>query len=404
LLDLEKDGKIVDDGFISANQNYVYKADLGKATDVPVILVHFGSVFSSTESSAVFVQGVFQISDNYIEVKNGDDFGEMEVKSISSDGIKMENSNDIMLSRGDTVNLMDKVKIKIADDNILRFAPIVDTSQAGTYELRGTAYDEDNENNIPTWTPLNFERFYYNIDEGIGTESLSVKKLNGRTIPKDELVYRSIPQADNFKHSNWGNFTVVGFMANKYLAGYPDGAVNGGFNRVSLLSSSILSKILIDSDENESLTQGSGLTLDEGYSLSVKEVDVKGNNVWIQLEKDGKVVDDSFVSPGQDYIYKTELGKATDVPLIIVHFGTVFSSQESAGVFVQGILQISDDFQELKKGDTFDKMEVIDVSDNGITMKNKDDIWLNRGENTTIMNNVSFMTADSSTIRFYPYG
>jgi S-layer protein (TIGR01567 family) len=193
-------------------------------------------------------------------------------------------------------------------------------------------------------------------------------------------------------------------MANKYLAGYPDGAVNGGFNRVSLLSSSILSKILIDSDENESLTQGSGLTLDEGYSLSVKEVDVKGNNVWIQLEKDGKVVDDSFVSPGQDYIYKTELGKATDVPLIIVHFGTVFSSQESAGVFVQGILQISDDFQELKKGDTFDKMEVIDVSDNGITMKNKDDIWLNRGENTTIMNNVSFMTADSSTIRFYPYG
>jgi S-layer protein (TIGR01567 family) len=164
LLDLEKDGKIVDDGFISANQNYVYKADLGKATDVPVILVHFGSVFSSTESSAVFVQGVFQISDNYIEVKNGDDFGEMEVKSISSDGIKMENSNDIMLSRGDTVNLMDKVKIKIADDNILRFAPIVDTSQASTYELRGTAYDEDIENNIPTWTPLNFERFYYNID------------------------------------------------------------------------------------------------------------------------------------------------------------------------------------------------------------------------------------------------
>ena len=49
------------------------------------------------------------------------------------------------------------------------------------------------------------------------------------------------------------------------------------------------------------------------------------NSVWVQLEKDGEVVDDAFVSSGQDYVYKTDLGKAEDIPLIIVHFGTVFS-------------------------------------------------------------------------------
>ena len=59
--------------------------------------------------------------------------------------------------------------------------------------------------------------------------------------------------------------------------------------------------------------------------MNIKEVDVNGNSVWVQLEKDGKVVDDGFVSSDQDYVYKTDLGKATDVPLIIIHFGSCFS-------------------------------------------------------------------------------
>jgi S-layer protein (TIGR01567 family) len=269
-------------------------------------------------------------------------------------------------------------------------------------------YDKDKngditENSPFTWTPFNFEGFYYNIDEGIGTENLSIKTLNGNTIPSDDLVYQSSPQTVNFKHKNWGNFTVVGFMGDKYFAGYPEGAVNGAVDRVSVLSNSILSKVLTDSDDKESISQGSNYALQEGYSLSIKEVDVNGNSVWVQLEKDGSVVDDNFVSSNQDYVYKTDLGKATDVPLLIVHFGSVFSGQETSAVFVQGIFQLSDEYTEIKSGDSFDKMEVTDVSDNGITMKNSDDIGLTRDENTTIMSNVSFKTADDSTLRFYPY-
>jgi S-layer protein (TIGR01567 family) len=408
LVDLEKDGKVVDESVVPSGGDYIYKTSLGKSTDVPIIIVNFGSVFSGAESSAVFTQGIFQISDNDVEVKNGDDFGEMEVKSISSNGITMENSNDVGLSRGDTVDLMGNIKIQVADDDTLRFAPVVDTSQAGTYELRGTVYDKDKNGDITsdspfTWTSFNFEGFYYNIDEGIGTESLSIQKLNGNTIPSDELVYQSTPQNVSFKHKNWGNFTVVGFMGDKYFAGYPDEAVNGSVDRVSVLSNSVLTKVLTDSDDKTSISQGSNFALQEGYSLSIKEVDVNGNSVWVQLEKDGSVVDDNFVSAGQDYVYKTDIGKATDVPLIIVHFGTVFSGAETSAVFMQGIFQLSDEYTEIKNGDTFDKMEVTDVSDSGIKMKNSDDIGLSRGENTTVMNNVSFKTADDSTLRFYPY-
>ena len=289
---LEKDGKVVDEGFVSSGQNYVYETKLGEAEDVPIIIAHFGTVFSGTESSAVFIDGLFQVSDNYVELKNGDTFGAMEVKSISSSGITMENEDDIGLDEGETIDLMGKIKLQVADNSVLRFAPILDTSEAGTYELRGTVYNEGDP--LPTWDPLKFEGFYYNLDEGIGTEKLEVEDLKGNDIPSDKLVYKSEPKPVQFEHNNWGNFTVVGFMADKYFAGYEDKAVDGKVDGVSLLSDNILSKVLMDTDDKKSMYSGSALALENGYSLSIKEVDVNGNSVWVQLEKDGKVVDDNF--------------------------------------------------------------------------------------------------------------
>ncbi|KKG12932.1 S-layer protein domain-containing protein [Methanosarcina sp. 2.H.A.1B.4] len=400
---LEKDGDVVDDAFIASEQDYVYKTELGEAEDVPIIIAHFGTVFSGQETSAVFIQGLFQVSDNYVELTKGDSYGEMEVTSLSSSEIRMKNEDDISLDKGDTIDLMGKIKIQVADDSKLRFAPVLDTSEAGTYELRGTVYDKDAAgDSLPTWTPYNFEGFYYNIDEGIGTEQLEIKQFNGREIPSGNLIYTSSPQPVEFEHSEWGNFTVVGFMAEKYFAGYPKGTVKGKINDVSVLSDNVLAEVLTDSDDKESMYSGSDLVLEEGYSLKIKEVDVNGESVWVQLEKDGDVVDDDFITSGQDYIYETTLGEAEDVPIIIVHFGTVFASQETSAVFTQGIFQISDDYIEINNGDTFDEMEITSVSESGITMKNDDDIGLGDDDTIDIMGDVKFKTADSNTLRFYP--
>jgi len=400
---LEKDGEVVDEGFVSSGDDYKYEADLGEAEDIPIIIVHFGTVFAGTETSAVFIQGLFQVSDEYVELTNGDTFGEMEVTSLSSSEIKMKNEDSIGLDEGDIVDLMGKVKLQVADDSILRFAPILDTSESGTYELRGTVYDKSAANPVTRWTPLNFEGFYYNIDEGIGTESLTIEELGDRDIPSGKLVYKSEPQPVEFERDEWGNFTVVGFMADKYFAGYEDGSVEGEVDDVSLLSDNILCKVLTDSDDKESMNSGSALVLEEGYSLNIKEVDVNGESVWVQLEKDGEVVDEGFVTSGDDYVYKTDLGEAEDIPLIIVHFGTVFSGTETSAVFVQGIFQLSDDYTEISNGDTFGEMEVSSISESGITMKNDDDIGLGQDETAEVMGNVSFKTADDSTLRFYPF-
>ncbi len=68
---------------------------------------------------------------------------------------------------------------------------------------------------------------------------------------------------------------------------------------VSLISDGVLAKILIDSDDKESAYSGDSFELEDGYSLNIVEVDVNGNSVWVQLEKDGDVVDDiSFPRSG----------------------------------------------------------------------------------------------------------
>ena len=309
---LEKDGNVVDDAFITSGQDYTYETELGEAEDVPIIIAHFGTVFAGAETSAVFIQGLFQVSDNYVKLSNGDSYGEMEIKSLGNNEIKMENEDSIGLDKGDTIDLMGKIQIQVADDSkTLRFAPILDTTEEGTYELRGTVYDAGKGSSTPfTWTPYNFEGFYYNIDEGVETEKLVIERLNGNNIPDRELVYTSEPKPVEFEHSAWGNFTVVGFMAEKYFAGYPDNTADGKINDVSVLSDNVLAKVLTDSDDKKSMYSGSALVLEEGYSLNILEVDVNGNTVWIQLEKDGNVVDDDFITSGQDYIYENRTRKS----------------------------------------------------------------------------------------------
>ncbi|WP_440954059.1 S-layer protein domain-containing protein [Methanosarcina sp. Mfa9] len=404
-IQLEKDGDVVDDDFLSSNDDYVYEADLGDADDVPIIIAHIGTVFAGQETSAVFIEGIFQISDNYVEIERGDSFGEMEITSVSSSRIEMENEDDVNLDEGDTIELMGKILIQVADDSTLRFAPFVDISEPGTYELRGTVYDEDVDgDSLPTWTPFNFEGFYYNIDEGIGTEELRIEDadLSDREISEGQLIYETTPQPVEFEHSDWGDFEVIGFMAEKYFAGYPEDAVNGEIDEVSLLSDNILTKVLTDTDDKESMYSGSALILEEGYALNIKEVDINGEVVWVQLEKDGDTVDDAFVSSNEAYIYEAELGDAEDVPLIIVHFSNVFAGGETNAVFVEGIFQISDDYLEIEDGDTFGEME-ISIGSNKITMENEDDINLDEDETIDIMGEVKFKTADDNTVRFYPF-
>lgn len=398
---LEKDGDVIDNGFLSSNSNYVYETDLGDADDVPLIAVHLAQIFRGTETNAIFVEGIFQISDEYVQIENGDRFGKMEISSTSSSGIIMRNRDSFTLGRGDTVDIMGKLSFVVADSSELRFAPIVEISEPGTYELRGTVHDETF--NTTVWTPYNFEGFYYSIDENVSTESLTLtEEISGRSIDDEALVYSTSPALVKFEQESWGSYQVIGFMAEKYFAGYPANTF-GNSRSVSVLSDDILAKVLIDDDNKRSMFTGSSIALENGYSLKAAEVDVNGNRVLLELYRDGELVDSGITSSNGDYIYEADIGGAEDVPMIAAHISTVFRSRETDAVFIEGIFQVSDDYLELSQGDSFGKMEISTISSSGITMKNEDSISLSRGNTISLMGNVSFKVADSNVLRFYPF-
>ena len=233
-----------------------------------------------------------------------------------------------------------------------------------------------------TWNAQRFSGFYYDLDSGVSSEEMTITDM-GRSIDSGNIEYVTKPTETKFEHNEWGSYQIIGFMAEKYFAGYSENNSKVVEDNISPISDGILSKILTDSDDKKSASTGDSLALEEGYSLNVVEVDINGNSVWVQLEKDGEVVDEGFVSSGQDYVYKTDVGKATDVPTIIVHFGTVFSGSETS--VVQGIFQISDDYVELGNEDTFGEMEVKSISSSEIKMENSDNIGLDKGEIIDLM-------------------
>ncbi|HET8687094.1 MAG TPA: S-layer protein domain-containing protein, partial [Methanosarcina sp.] len=233
--------------------------------------------------------------------------------------------------------------------------------------------EKKNMSSTYTWDAQSYSGFYYDLDSGISSEKMTIENIK-RSIDAGNIKYETEPTETGFEYNNWGSYQVIGFMAEKYFAGYDETNSKVIGDDVSLISDGILSKILVDSDDKKSAYAGDSLPLEEGYSLNIVEVDVNGNTVWVQLEKDGNVVDESFVSSGGNYVYKTKLGEAEDVPIIIAHFGNVFSGAETSAVFIDGLFQVSDNYVELKNGDTFGAMEVKSISSNEITMENGDNI------------------------------
>jgi len=398
MVGLFKDGDEVSETIVEEKDTYIYEKDLGKAEDMPIIAIYIDNVFIGQESSSVNIEGIFQISDEYIDVEEGDEFGLMEITGVSSSGITMENEDDVDLDKGDDFNLMGKINIIVADNSTLRFAPYVDMTEPGTYELRGTVTNEDEFD----WTPYNFEALMYDIDTGEGDETLHLER-NGRTVDEKGLTYTINPITKNFEHSNdgWNSFKSIGFMGETYFAGYLKESSFVSDDR-SLISEGKLSKILMDEDKKHTLYIGNSLTLEDGYSVRIDEISQDGDDLMLSILKDGDELSTEIVEEGDNLVYDIEVDK-TDIPIVVIHIDKAFAGMERSSVHIDGIFQISDSFTSVEKGDTYGIMEVTDTTPSIVLSNEDDDISLDEGDVIAIMGDIKIKVADDNKVRFYPF-
>ena len=396
---VEKDGRRVAEGIVQSGGTFTHTRNIS-GQHVPFIAVNVRSVFMGTESSLVTVDGVFQISSNLTRLQSGTRIDSMEIVSVTGDTIRMTNHERINLERGQEVTLMGRMKFVVADSNILRFAPTLEITDPGIHEIRGTVSDFSNPDYIVTeWTPLNFEGFYFDINNDYITESIRITTdLNTtRTIDRGQLIYTANATETEFAFSRWGNYTILGFMGEKYYAG-PNGNLLHGGN---------LSRVLVDSDERRNMRVGQSLALEEGVSVRVDQIDINGRSALLIVERDGRELWSDVVPTGSHLNFTTGSG-ANRTTFVKVHVESVFMGTESSLVTISGVFQASQNLTRIERGTTYGRMEVVTVNRNGIVLENRERITLDRGNDVefmTVGNNTTmfFRVGDNSTLRFAPF-
>jgi S-layer protein (TIGR01567 family) len=296
-------------------------------------------------------------------------------------------------------------------------ADVNNTSVTNAVEIRGPVY---NGTDLPsiinnqgsagslTMDANKFAAFFYDINNNVTTETLSIKNIagtSGNTIGENGLVYSTTVAQTAYQYTKdapdattlaaWGNYSVIGFFADKYIPLIPTDA-------------SKLAKLVLDTDTKYSLKTGDKLDLSSGYSLQCKQVDVNGNKVWLELDYNGQYIDDAVIDASTgDHTWQCKLSSVdgqSNVYVFRAHVSSVFQGAVDSVAQIDGLWLI--DLKNPLNIDTsasFGKLDNVALDGPTITINNKDSFSLSRNSDVEIGNGLFFKVADSSALRFYAY-
>ncbi|MCJ7444905.1 MAG: S-layer protein, partial [Methanotrichaceae archaeon] len=172
-------------------------------------------------------------------------------------------------------------------------------------ELRGEVATGDF-----TWDPQNFAGFYYDLDNNIGTEQIATTFTEGNKLQEQQgIIYSTSAQKIAFEYEPWGYFNIIGFLGKPYFAGYILNENMPGDDQVldqksvdkCSLCDGQLQEILIDNNNKAVLTLDTPLTLAQGYKLNIKSIDYDADEIYIELTKDGTVVDSTAINTSKNW-------------------------------------------------------------------------------------------------------
>ncbi len=455
---VKKDDKVVTSGGTNDKPIYTYvEKSLAGENDVPVFVTYVDSVFAGATTDMVQLRYSWLISSSVTEIKSGDTYGKFKDAEVDSTNkiLKLKNSDSTLtLSKDTSVDIMGKMKFKVADNNVLRFYPVVIRDTPGTYEVRGQVWNSSsNSTSINVWSAQSFAGFFYDVKDNLGTETLAIlqgriaeglDQLAGsdgiyglseqRTIGKSNLTYnttaqgkrlkvvtnglgwntsywnadtaatKGLEQAGSGKAFDQGNYYIIGWQAEKYVA------LNG---KVDKLSKLILEQGSSAADK-KTLTVGESWEVGDGWTLTANSIDAKASprQVWLTLSKDGVKKDDKVVTSGGDndkpiytYVEKSLAGE-NDVPVFVTYVDSVFAGATTDMVQLRYSWLISSSVTEVKSGDTYGKFKdaEVDSTNRVLKLKNSDStLTLSKDTSVDIMGSMKFKVADSNTLRFYPY-
>ncbi|MGV8175866.1 MAG: S-layer protein domain-containing protein [Methanothrix sp.] len=252
------------------------------------------------------------------------------------------------------------------------------------------------------------------------------------------VVYRTTVRREDFEFGSWGSYNVIGFLGERYFAGYVNSSeidnsieinnrteINNSTdihrNRLfyesddkDLLFDNKLLEILLDDDSEITIASGDSLMLEEGYELTIESIDTHGDKIFLELFRDGLVVDSQVISLSNDsstggeetYCFKKDVGGSKDVVIIAVHFKNAFHGSDNDMAAFDGLWQLSEIPQYVFKDMVYGLMTNLSVTKDGIIMRNEDyDIDLNRSREVSLMPGIIIRSNETQhgDVRYYIY-
>ena len=239
-----------------------------------------------------------------------------------------------------------KIFLELSKDGQVVDSKIVSPSKAGATLADKTYYYKKDLGNTKgiVIIAVHFKNAFRGSDQDLAT-------IDGVWQISDEQEDMALIRQGSspFSLSEWGNYSFIERSNEKYFAGYIDGYLMKKSIDIVLMNNTTR-KIFYDIQNEETLISGRPLYLAQGYQLSIKSIDIDGNKIYLELSKDGQVVDSRVIGPSKDgatladktYYYKKDIGNTKDIVIIAAHFKNAFRGSNEDFATIDGLWQISD--------------------------------------------------------------
>jgi len=355
LLELSRNNEILDSGVAGVDEIFEYRTDV---TDVGDDVCLFRcTVEEILLDESVKIDDLYLYSDTPVHVRVGDRYGEFEIDEIFPDKIVFRNVGSIIFS-GTCSILNDTIIFEVSDNR--RYAHLYTTKiESGTYKLKGTPSSYSAK--AGEWMNLtgdNHPAFSYDSDTGKSYEGLKVYFSDDLFIAAEDATYTATVSNNE-----------TGFL----------GAMHRSFNPAR---ANLLGKILVNESEEVQLEIGESYVLDEGYILILRDIFITGGTAWLELIKEGEVVESDVCTEGGTFEYELYVA-GSHVTIFECTTVTIFQDDKSGFILLKDIRQCSDDVEKLNVGKKYGKFKVSKITDDGIMLTNTESITI--GDETSIL-------------------
>jgi len=262
------------------------------------------------------------------------------------------------------------------------------------------------------WNASNFDGFNYNSSDLPSTETLTIAPFTLYGTNIDRIIeIGNLTYITTFILNEYPIFTDLGLYVNDNENGYRTGYLNGKQYVAITDVPDKLATPLVEFNGNDVKTLRKGDVWDIGgnFSITALEIDVDGNKVLIELDKDGVFLDDAILETRWDlqcrvWTYNEDVAGKFDIPILSLYVSGIMQGEDTDYVQIKYLSLIDNNVSEISTGYQFDNMKVTCIAENSLELSNLGDLNLTSDNSPfLIMDNMSFIILNnSSSIEFYP--